>query len=38
VVVPIAGDTERLVLATCNSFGSVDDRHIVEAVLISVRS
>ena len=38
VVVPIAGDTERLVLATCNSFGSVDDRHIVEAVLVSVRS
>ncbi len=38
VVVPIAGDTERLVLATCNSFGSVDDRHIVEAELITVRS
>ncbi len=33
VTVPIAGDTQRLVLATCNSFGSVDDRFIVEASL-----
>jgi LPXTG-site transpeptidase (sortase) family protein len=36
VTVPIAGPTQRLVLATCNSFGSVDDRYIVEADLIEV--
>lgn len=35
VEVPIAGDRKRLVLATCNSFGSKDDRFIVEAVLVS---
>ena len=35
VVVPIAGTEKRLVLATCNSFGSTDDRYIVEADLIS---
>jgi LPXTG-site transpeptidase (sortase) family protein len=34
VTVPIAGDVQRLVLATCNSFGSVDDRYIVEAALV----
>ncbi|MEZ4104251.1 MAG: sortase [Candidatus Paceibacterota bacterium] len=34
--VPIAGDSKRLVLATCNSFGSVDDRYIVEAELDEV--
>jgi LPXTG-site transpeptidase (sortase) family protein len=34
VVVPIAGSTKRLILATCNSFGSVNDRFIVEADLI----
>ncbi len=34
VTVPIAGDTQRLVLATCNSFGSVDDRYVVEASLV----
>lgn len=34
VVVPIAGTQKRLVLATCNSFGSTDDRYIVEADLI----
>ncbi len=34
VVVPIAGPDKRLVLATCNSFGSTDDRYIVEADLI----
>lgn len=33
--VPIAGDKKRLVLATCNSFGSKDDRYIVEAILVS---
>jgi sortase (surface protein transpeptidase) len=37
VVVPIAGNTPRLVLATCNSFGSVDDRFIVEARQVSIR-
>lgn len=35
LVVPIAGDTRRLYLATCNSFGSTDDRYIVEAILVS---
>ncbi len=34
ITVPIAGSTKRLVLATCNSFGSVDDRYIVEADLV----
>lgn len=33
VTVPIAGTEKRLYLATCNSFGSVDDRYIVEAEL-----
>ncbi len=33
-VVPIAGETQKLVIATCNSFGSTDDRYIVEAELI----
>jgi LPXTG-site transpeptidase (sortase) family protein len=36
VVVPIAGPTQRLYLATCNSFGSQDDRYIVEADLVEV--
>jgi len=31
VTVPIAGTGSMLTLATCNSFGSVDDRYIVEA-------
>lgn len=35
--VPIAGTGPRLTLATCNSFGSVDDRFIVEAKRIEVR-
>lgn len=34
LVVPISGNDERLVLATCDSFGSVDDRFIVEADLV----
>jgi LPXTG-site transpeptidase (sortase) family protein len=34
VTVPIAGDEKRLVLATCNSFGTTDDRYIVEAILV----
>ncbi|USN88091.1 MAG: sortase [Candidatus Nomurabacteria bacterium] len=36
--VPIAGETQKLVLATCNSFGSVDDRFIIEAELSEVRA
>ena len=36
--VPIAGEEMRLILATCNSFGSVDDRYIVEADLIEVKA
>ena len=36
VVVPIAGPKQRLYLATCNSFGSTDDRYIVEADLVEV--
>lgn len=31
VTVPVAGTGKMLTLATCNSFGSVDDRYIVEA-------
>jgi LPXTG-site transpeptidase (sortase) family protein len=38
VTVPIAGPTKRLYLATCNSFGSTDDRYIVEAEFVEVRS
>ena len=38
LVVPIAGDENKLTLATCDSFGSVDDRFIVEATQISTRS
>lgn len=37
VTVPIAGDSHRLVLATCNSFGTTDDRYIVEAGLLEVK-
>jgi LPXTG-site transpeptidase (sortase) family protein len=33
VEVPLSGSEARLTLATCNSFGSKDDRYIVEAVL-----
>ncbi len=36
LVVPIAGDEYRLTLATCNSFGSIDDRFIVEAIRVAV--
>jgi len=35
VVVPINGTGKMLTLATCNSFGSTDDRHMVEATLVS---
>lgn len=37
VTVPIAGPKQRLFIATCNSFGSIDDRYIVEADLVEVR-
>lgn len=37
VTVPIAGDEKVLTLATCNSFGSSDDRYIVEARQIESR-
>lgn len=37
ITVPIAGDEKLLTIATCNSFGSTDDRHIVEAKQISVK-
>ncbi|MCB9810035.1 sortase [Candidatus Nomurabacteria bacterium] len=37
VTVPIAGNGYHLTLATCNSFGSVDDRYIVEAKQIDIK-
>lgn len=37
ITVPIAGSVKRLVLATCNSFGSVNDRYIVEADLVETK-
>ena len=37
VTVPIAGEKQRLFIATCNSFGSTDDRYIVEAELIETK-
>ncbi|HMO78193.1 MAG TPA: sortase [Candidatus Paceibacterota bacterium] len=37
VTVPIAGQEKRLFLATCNSFGSIDDRYIVEAELLETK-
>ena len=37
VTVPIAGDEKLLVLATCDSFGTIDDRFIVEAKQVSVK-
>jgi len=36
--VPIAGTGHKLTLATCNSFGSLDDRFIVEAKRVNVTS
>lgn len=33
--VPIAGKGKTLTLVTCNSFGSTEDRYVVEATLIS---
>jgi len=38
VTVPIAGTGKMLTLATCNSFGTVDDRYIVEAKLIETKT
>ena len=38
VTVPLEGTGPRLTLATCNSFGSKDDRFIVEAKRIDVRA
>ncbi len=38
VTVPIAGEEKILTIATCNSFGTVDDRYIVEAKQIEVRN
>lgn len=38
VTVPIAGTGKMLTLATCNSFGSTDDRYIVEAKQIEVET
>ena len=38
ITVPIAGEKQRLVLATCNSFGSVDDRYIVEAEFLESKT
>lgn len=35
LTIPVAGEGKRLTLATCNSFGSTDDRYIVEAELVS---
>jgi sortase (surface protein transpeptidase) len=35
--VPMEGTGPRLTLATCNSFGSKDDRFIVEAKAIETR-
>lgn len=35
--VPIAGSTKQLILATCNSFGDVNDRFVVEARQVSVK-
>lgn len=34
LTIPVSGTGKRLTLATCNSFGSTDDRYIVEASLI----
>ena len=36
--VPVAGKGKTLTLATCNSFGSTDDRYIVEATLVATKA
>lgn len=38
VTVPNSRGTAKLTLATCNTFGAKEDRHIVEAGLVSTRS
>jgi LPXTG-site transpeptidase (sortase) family protein len=38
LVIPIAGAGKHLTLATCNSFGTTDDRYIVEAGLVSSKA
>ncbi|MCA9361727.1 sortase [Candidatus Kaiserbacteria bacterium] len=38
ILVPFTPGEARLTLATCNSFGSKDDRFVVEAVLIGTRN
>jgi LPXTG-site transpeptidase (sortase) family protein len=38
VTIPVADTGARLTLATCNSFGSKDDRFIVEAKRIDIRA
>jgi LPXTG-site transpeptidase (sortase) family protein len=38
LTIPVAGEGKRLTLATCNSFGSTDDRYIVEAELVSSKA
>lgn len=37
LTVPISVSEKKLTLATCNSFGSIDDRFIVEAYQVDVR-
>lgn len=37
VTVPIKGKGKTLTIATCNSFGSTDDRYIVEATLVATK-
>ncbi len=36
--VPIAGKGKTLTLVTCNSFGSTEDRYVVEATLMSTKA
>lgn len=38
LTVPIAGNEKILTLATCNSFGSIDDRYIVEASQVEIKT
>lgn len=38
LTIPVAGEGKRLTLATCNSFGSTDDRYIVEAELVESKA
>jgi LPXTG-site transpeptidase (sortase) family protein len=38
LTVPVGGPDKTLTLATCNSFGTKDDRFIVEATLISTKA